>query len=142
MPILVSKMWQLVYRIVAVLALLAFGGSWAVRGWMEQRSHTVQRITLHDAVTADLLGEKGTAVGEPVRFVFLDAAAPIQREADGSKWINDAYFSTHYPLQFKTVLFVQGIVAWVSGVVFMIMLLLILFTNKKIPATVPEKSAS
>jgi hypothetical protein len=108
-------------RAVATLALLSglvALTSWGVAAWLVRDATVAQRI-LPDP-NAALFGDGlGAPIGSPLEYAVSDPAAFLPgRGAAGERLLNEAYLREHgiYPLQVKTVWFVQRTVAVGAGV--------------------------
>ena len=106
-------------RPLGVLALLCAAALLVtlLAGWWYGRdAQLVQLVTPSSAAASTLFGDSGpgTLIGSPQQMVIRDSGAFLEGQtADGARYVSDTYLKAQnlYPLQLKTVRFVQGAAA-------------------------------
>lgn len=112
-------MWGRWARPLGVLTALCAVGVLVtlLAGWWYGRdAQVVQLVTPTSAAASTLFGESGpgTLIGSPQAMVIRDAGAYLEgRTAEGARYVSDTYLKAKnlYPVQLKTVRFVQWAVA-------------------------------
>ncbi len=109
---------------LAVLAVLVGFSSWGLATWLSKDSKTIQRI-MPDPNAAMFGDELGTPIGAPLEYIITDPKAFLGEE-NGVYLVNEKYLRQNniYPLQTKTVWFIQRSVALAALVGLVLMLLL------------------
>ncbi|MVN89118.1 hypothetical protein GO986_20465 [Deinococcus sp. HMF7620] len=102
--------------ILALLCLLALLVTLLTGWWYGRGAQLVQLVTPTSAAATSLFGESGpgTLIGSPQQMIIRDPEAFLDgRTAGGARYVNDTYLKAQniYPLQLKTVRFVQLAVA-------------------------------
>lgn len=101
---------------LALLCVLALLVTLLAGWWYGRDAQLVQLVTPSSAAASSLFGDSGpgTPIGSPQEMVIRDPAAFLEgRTAGGARYVSDTYLKAQniYPLQLKTVRFVQGAAA-------------------------------
>ncbi|SMB97162.1 hypothetical protein [Deinococcus hopiensis] len=101
---------------LALLCLLALLATLLVGWWFGRGAQLVQLVAPVSVTSNTLFGNSGpgTLIGSPQQMVIHDPGAFLEgRTAEGARYVSDTYLKAQniYPLQLKTVRFVQVAVA-------------------------------
>ncbi|KQR31801.1 hypothetical protein [Deinococcus sp. Leaf326] len=98
--------------VLALLCVLALLVTLAAGWWYGRDAQLVQLVTPSSAAESTLFGDSGpgTLIGSSQEMVIRDPGAFLEgRTAEGARYVSDTYLRAQniYPLQLKTVRFVQ-----------------------------------
>lgn len=102
--------------VLALLCVLALLLTLLTGWWYGRGAQLVQLVTPSSAAASSLFGDSGpgTLIGSPQQMVIRDPGAFLEGStAEGARYVSDTYLKAQniYPLQLKTVRFVEMAVA-------------------------------
>lgn len=101
---------------LAALCVLALAITLVAGWWYGRDAQLVQLVTPASAAESTLFGSSGpgTPIGSPQQMIIRDAGAFLEGRSDqGARYVSDTYLKERglYPLQLKTVRFIEWAVA-------------------------------
>jgi hypothetical protein len=127
-------------RILALLGGAVFILSWLVAWYWTKDAQWIQLIQPADPGASVLFGDPspGTPLGKADYYMISDPQAFLEgKSEEGALLVSQSYLESHrlYPLQRRTVWFIQSWVAWISALGTLILVGLWFFFRARVSQT-------
>lgn len=124
-------------RTLVILSALVFVFSWAIAFYLVKDARFIQIVEPSTAAASVLFGDNspGTPLGKADYYMISDPKAFLEgKSEEGALLVSQSYLREHhlYPWQSRTIWFIQSVVAWIAGLMALILLGLWLFLYNRV----------
>lgn len=131
------KILRILCLVIAAASVLVLGISFPVESNYASKAVLAQRVEPSEA--SSLFGEAGSKIGSPQRMIISDESVFLPGEEGGVRLIDEGKLKAKgiYPLQLQTVTYVLGLARIGAGIAFVVGLLGVWWTGRRLRPKAP-----